>query len=122
MIEDSEIVILAQQLLLKRYGFDIDVARTGYAGIEKANQNSYELVIVDLGLPDIDGISVAKTIQHAGKNTNTPIIAITAQHDSKKAEDCLSAGVLRVYRKPLVLETCQQIKEFVYLEASDAYM
>ena len=120
MVEDSDIVILAQTMLLETYNFNVDVAETGYKGIEKANTSKYQLIIIDIGLPDIDGIEVAKQIQRIGKNTTTPIIAITAQHDSKKAEDCLNAGALRVFKKPLVLSTCKQIREFICTEANIA--
>lgn len=118
MVEDSEIVILAQKLMLEKYGFDIDVANTGYKGVEKANNTEYQLIIVDIGLPDIDGVEVAKQIKRISKNTQTPIIAITAQHDTQKAQDCLNAGALRIFRKPLVLETCKQIKEFICSQES----
>lgn len=111
LVEDSPIVILAQKVLLEEYGFTVEIAKTGKLAIQKARNTHYHLIIMDLGLPDIDGIDVTKSIKAIGKNTTTPIVALTAHH--KREEYCLNAGMLKVFSKPLTLSLCQKIRSFI---------
>ena len=78
LIEDH--IELATQLndFLSALGWKVDFSSTGHQGICLALENEYDLIILDLGLPDIDGIDVCKEIKNKSK-VNIPILMLTAR-------------------------------------------
>lgn len=107
LVEDIEVNILVAKSVLEKFGYQVDVAMTGQSAIEKFEQNYYDLVLLDIQLPDMSGFDVAA---HLHKNYAVgvydylpPLIALTANvmHDK---QDYLERGMDDVLRKPLSLE------------------
>lgn len=89
LVEDSPIVALATSRMLAAYGYNVDIAETGKLALEKFNSQVYDIILMDIGLPDIDGITVSHRIRDTEKSSNktkTPIVAITA-HKDKSADE-----------------------------------
>jgi signal transduction histidine kinase len=86
LIEDSRIAQIAALNLLESLGMSIDVVDTGDAGFEQYKQKKYDFVLLDIGLPDRDGYSVAKMIRKFetdNDRTPIPIIVLTAHVDDE---------------------------------------
>ena len=117
LVEDN---IMAQKInhsVLEMSGCRVDIADTGEKAIDFANQNHYELIMMDLGLPGINGFEAAETILKNSKNKNTPILALTAHTDDKTRKDCQISGMKGVFNKPLLVETLREILE-IHLEST----
>lgn len=76
IIEDEENIAALVSMYLKNEGFTADWAETGQTGLDKFAKGSYKAVVLDLMLPDIDGLEVCKELR---KNKNIPVIMLTAK-------------------------------------------
>lgn len=103
IVEDNPIASKIQKMIMEHLKFDVDCAMTGEEGMDLACKKKYDLILMDLGLPGIDGIETTKRIKSilsSTKNTLTPIVAVTANEDSIIRERCIQAGMDDVISKP----------------------
>lgn len=102
VVEDES--LLRQQLEqgLSKQGFVVDVAEDGEAGLYFSTEYAYDAAIIDLGLPEIDGISLIKQIRGADKQF--PILILTARGDWQDKVAGLDAGADDYVVKPFRLE------------------
>lgn len=100
IVEDVELNIdLLVQLLEDEY--EVLVARDGASGIEKAEQEHPDLILMDLSLPVIDGWEATRSIKANGELEHIPIIALTAHAMKGDAEKALASGCDGYLTKPL---------------------
>ncbi len=93
---------LNQKLVLhfsKNFGFDTDIAANGKIALEKLQAKKYDLVLMDIQMPEMDGYEATRHIRNTLKS-NIPIIAITAHAMSGEKEKCLSIGMNDFISKP----------------------
>ena len=111
IIEDDANLVLTLTNYIESMHFTVKHAYNGREGLEIALKNSYQLAIIDLGLPNMSGFKVVERIR---KINNKPIIIITG---SKREEDELNAFRLRAniyHRKPIKFEILEeQIKSLI---------
>ena len=101
LIEDNELNLDMLTRRLERKGFSIISARDGLSGIEKANQEKPELIIMDLSLPILDGWGAAKKLKADNVTKSIPIIALTAHAMKGDKEKALNAGCDEYDTKPV---------------------
>jgi len=77
VVEDEIGILEGIVSLLKEEQYDVDSAQNGYDGLELANQNIYDAIILDIMLPEVDGFTILKTVRENG--IKTPIILLTAK-------------------------------------------
>ena len=102
------------EFLLEDRGYTIDLASTGEAGLEKIRSFPYDLSIVDLNLPDIDGLELIAKIKKI--HPNMPIIVVTAYGTMDNIVRVLDAGIDHLYVKPFedkneVLNTIENLTD-----------
>lgn len=108
VVEDTEIVRKVMQITLSSLGYHVDIAINGSDTIRLFKENDYEIVFMDLGLPDINGIEVVKELRRIeGVKNLVPIIALTAHHTELDKELGLAAGIQEFVLKPLTKEMAQ---------------
>jgi len=93
--------------ILKSWGHQVTLAEDGWQALLLMEQHHFDLVLLDIRMPDIDGIEVARRIrlrEHSKAETAIPIIAITADADAVTRETCLNAGINAVLAKPVIPE------------------
>jgi two-component system response regulator PhoP len=102
VVEDES--LLRQQLEqgLTRQGYVVDAAEDGKAGLYYATEYDYDAAIVDLGLPEIDGISLIKQIR--AENKEFPVLILTARGDWQDKVAGLDAGADDYVVKPFQME------------------
>lgn len=86
--------------LVKEAGFQLDVAVNGVDGIQLVKENTYDLILMDLDMPVMDGYHATDMIRNELK-ISTPIIAMTAHTISGEREKCLSIGMCDFISKPI---------------------
>lgn len=94
IVEDNLIASKVQKMTIESFGFQVDCAMTGEEGVDLASQKKYDLILMDLGLPGIDGLETTTKIkmdESAINNSLTPIVAVTANEDSIMREQCLKS-------------------------------
>jgi PAS domain S-box-containing protein len=102
LIEDNLINQKVAEEFLKSFGCNVDIASTGKEAIDFYKKHDYDIIFVDLSLPDSDGISIAKVMSALPNNENVPIIALTAHVLTEAREKCLAAGMKDVLTKPIL--------------------
>ncbi|MGK0498984.1 MAG: two-component system response regulator PhoP [Oceanicoccus sp.] len=102
IVEDEE--KLRQQLTeaMKQQNFATDAAADGREGLYMASEYPYDLAIIDLGLPELSGIDLIKTLREQGKTL--PILILTARSDWQDKVEGLEAGADDYVVKPFHLE------------------
>jgi signal transduction histidine kinase/CheY-like chemotaxis protein len=104
IIEDDPSSAKTLFYLLKRYGFDLTVVHDGAAAIEATRDRDYDIILLDIQLPDINGKEVCRTIRKE-RGDQPHIIAQTALVLHNERENCLDAGVDAFVEKPIFAET-----------------
>ncbi|MEK6225760.1 MAG: response regulator transcription factor [Chloroflexota bacterium] len=95
--DDEPAIRRAVQTNLARHGFQIDTAETGQEAIEHAASFRPDLVLLDLGLPDIDGLEVIRALRERG---NTPIVVLSVRGQERDKVAALDLGADDYLTKP----------------------
>lgn len=105
LIEDDIFAQAFSKALLNQCfpNVQLDFATNGKAAVDRAVKNNHDLILLDLGLPDMSGFELAKKIRGL-INTKVPIIALTAHGFARVNDDCVKAGINDVITKPLIPE------------------
>jgi two-component system cell cycle response regulator CtrA len=98
IIEDDLAISGALRGMLKAEGIVTDASRDGEEGIELARQFDYELILLDLGLPDISGVEVLRRLRRA--KIVTPVVVVSGEGDVVAKVEALGAGADDYVEKP----------------------
>jgi CheY-like chemotaxis protein len=102
--EDSPVNQKLAVALLTRMGHQVALAATGTAAVEAWQRESFDLVLMDIQMPEMDGFEATRrirAIEQASRRARTPIIAMTAHAMSGDRERCLEAGMDEHVTKPI---------------------
>jgi PAS domain S-box-containing protein len=112
LIEDQPVTQKLLRLVLEKWGHHVHIAADGRTGLESYLQRTFDLVLMDLQLPAMDGLSVSmaiRTYESQGELTRTPIIALTAQTAPGDRETCFAAGMDHYLPKPVSARALQEM-------------
>jgi CheY-like chemotaxis protein/HPt (histidine-containing phosphotransfer) domain-containing protein len=102
LVEDSLINQAVMAAMLRKGGHQVDLADCGAQGIEAASEKDYDIILMDVSMPDMSGMEATAIIrQLGGAATSVPIIAITAHALAGYETMCLSAGMNGYATKPI---------------------
>lgn len=114
IIEDNPQSARLAEKLLKRGGHTVTVAETGEQGFIKARELTLDLILVDLGLPDVDGQTIISVIRQQPNLALIPLIAFTAWPEETATEMAKAYGCNGVITKPIDTKTfAQQVEDFM---------
>ena len=88
---------------LQRKGYDVTMATDGRQGVEMARSGGYDLVLMDMSLPEIDGWEATRQLRAAPETRTVPIIALTAHAMAGDRDKALEAGCDDYDTKPIEL-------------------
>src|SRR5882724_6550348 len=91
--------------LLRAKGYKVVEARNGKEGLLQANRVRPDLILMDLTMPELDGVEAARQIRARHVLSQTPIFAISGYATREIKADAQAAGCTEVFGKPLDLET-----------------
>lgn len=101
LVEDNDRNARLVGEILRANGFQVAVARTGMQALETAAAAQPRLILMDLQLPDIDGLSVTRRLKESDKTATIPVIAVTAHAMPEHREQMLAAGCCAYIPKPI---------------------
>ncbi len=101
LVEDNTINQMVATEMLKAAGIFVDKAENGREAIEAAKKEVYDAILMDVQMPEIDGIEATKVIRNELNLIDLPIIAMTAHAMSGDREKCLTAGMNDYVTKPI---------------------
>jgi PAS domain S-box-containing protein len=101
LAEDEPVSQEVGRALLEDVGLSVDVAEDGRQALELTRQNRYALILMDMQMPNLNGVEATKAIRADSLNTATPILAMTANAFDEDREVCLAAGMSDHIAKPV---------------------
>ncbi len=104
LVEDNEMNRDMLSRRLQRKGFEVEMATDGRQGVTMAQAAPYDLILMDMSLPEIDGWEAARQLRAAPSTQQVPIIALTAHAMSGDREKAIEAGCDDYDTKPIELE------------------
>ncbi|NNG01936.1 MAG: response regulator, partial [Desulfobacteraceae bacterium] len=112
LAEDNLVNQKLAKMMLGKAGYKVDVAVNGKEAVERyaSTPDAYDLIFMDIQMPEMDGKRAAKTIREMGFD-DIPIVAMTAQAMKGDREKCLDAGMNDYITKPIKREVVFEILE-----------
>lgn len=101
-----------QKLIVKAlmvFGYTCDIAANGLEAIDALKRQKYDLILMDVQMPEMDGLEASKIISEADNESKPIIIAMTAGAFPEDKEKCISVGMSDFVSKPLKLETLEEL-------------
>lgn len=121
MVERLSILLVEDNLLnqrivtfsLKKYNHEVTIANNGVEAIEKFRENKYDVILMDIMMPVMDGLEATVKIREIESESNfknrTPIIALTANTMDNDRDKCISYGMDEFMAKPFDIEKLKSI-------------
>jgi len=100
IVEDSQLVTEAFSILFTEAGYEVDTAATVAEAIERGTSDPVDLMLLDISLPDGDGLEVLGALREKGALPRATL-AMTGHNDSESRRKCIEAGCAEVLLKPV---------------------
>ncbi|MBW8880355.1 MAG: PAS domain S-box protein [Asticcacaulis sp.] len=109
VVDDHEAITELVARWLEPWGHDVATADNGYEAVQACQHEAFDMVIMDINMPVMDGFEAARVIRGTcALNRDTPIIAMTAGVGAARLDACLAAGMNGLLSKPLGLRALAQ--------------
>ena len=102
LVDDNQTNLLLGTMILESMGIDVSTAENGTEAVAAALQENYDLVLMDIHMPDFDGIEATRQIRKVKNKESLPIVALTALAYDDEKESCLDSGMNGYLAKPIV--------------------
>ena len=107
LVEDNETNQIVASKILQKYGLSVDIASNGKNAINSVENNKYDIIFMDLQMPEMDGFEATKLIREAGYTT--PIIALSAAVMKRDKELTSEAGMNEHIAKPINIKELEDV-------------
>ena len=109
VVDDDEMVLMALDELLRPEGYEVHTALRGAEALERLDQNGYDLLVLDIIMPEMDGFELCKRIREREGYKKTPIVFLTAKSREKDRVIGLEAGANLFLSKPIAPDKLLEI-------------
>ncbi|MDA9316115.1 response regulator, partial [Pseudomonadales bacterium] len=99
IVDDNQTNLMLTEMILKKFGLDVKAASSGQEAIDLASSIPFELILMDITMPGMDGIEAARQINQ--QMVKSPIVALTAHVQPEMIDDYLANGFKGYLRKPI---------------------
>jgi two-component system cell cycle response regulator DivK len=121
LVEDDAANQLLVRAVLEPAGYRVDVASTATQALEHLNTLTPALILMDLGLPGKDGLSLTRLLKSFSTTTKIPVVAMTGHTSLQVRQDALAAGCAGFISKPIDIHTFPtRVAEWIDGRKSDA--
>ncbi|MBN2032497.1 MAG: response regulator [Deltaproteobacteria bacterium] len=101
VVDDDEMVLMAIDELLKWEGYEIEAVSSGEEALRKLDEGDYDLLMLDVIMPEMDGFTLCKRIREKEPYKETPIVFLTAKSRDEDRSRGLEAGANLFLSKPI---------------------
>lgn len=114
IVEDDTPLAMLMITVLMRVGFEVEAAHSGKKALELATEHKFDLITLDIGLPDVSGFEICSELKQRHISRHTPIIFISAQSGESNAAEGKKRGAVDYITKPF------DVTDFIYRVISHA--
>ena len=100
-VDDNPVGLTVLRHVLQRHGMQVDCASSGQQALEAAGRRSYDIVLMDLQMPGMDGLTAAVELRKIAGYERVPILALTANFSDEVREQCKAHGMQAYLSKPV---------------------
>jgi two-component system chemotaxis response regulator CheY len=100
VIDDSSAIRQSVSFILEQAGFAVVEAADGQLGLQKAVASSFDLILTDVNMPNMDGITFVKKVREIPSHKFTPVVVLTTESQGSKMEEGKAAGATGWIVKP----------------------
>jgi len=108
-VEDDADAAASLGMLLRQMGHEVRIVHDGQAATRVASEHAPDVVLLDIGLPDIDGYAVAERLRKDLRLQSVPIVAVTGRGREEDRQRSLEAGFREHLMKPVAAETLRTL-------------
>lgn len=112
IVDDEEMIIKSIKMILKEYGIDVTGYSNSQEGVISAIEETYDLILVDIRMPDLNGAEFTKKVK--SEKPESKIMVITAFPQDPLAQEALDAGAFTLLKKPFEI-----VKILSYFKEAD---
>jgi CheY-like chemotaxis protein len=110
VVDDDPANVLVSRHILKRWGVQVFVACDGQEALEKCGDQTFDLILMDLSMPVMNGFEATeRIIQSDGPNAKTPIIALSAHIEGDVRDRCHRIGMKEFVSKPVRIDKLRSV-------------
>ena len=109
LMEDEVNVARGLKMILNEEGYEVDMATTGQSALDQSDQKTFDLLIADLRLPDMDGLEVIRHVK--GEHPDTEVVVITGYPSVATAVESMKTGAFDFLPKPFTEEEFRAVIE-----------
>ncbi len=102
LVDDEPVNQMIGEEILSNAGFTVDTANTGLEAVSMASSGSYDLILMDMQMPELNGLEATRLIRQLAGMQAVPILAMTANAFRENRDDCLAAGMNDFLSKPVI--------------------
>jgi len=114
IVDDEPDLLDLIELILTNEGYEVNKAQNGKTAVELASKNDYDLIIMDIMMPEMDGWETIKTIRAEKKNLNLPVVMLTCRDNSQDKYFAIQEGVEDYVTKPFTPNQLVSIIENIF--------
>ena len=111
IVEDEESLLKLETILLQVKGYEVSGSATGNDALEKIAQNMFDLVLLDIMLPDIDGFEICSRIRQDPRTAGIPVVMLTAKKshaDQARGTSCgANAYLTKPFKSAMIIEVIE---------------
>ncbi len=115
-VDDNRMNRIKLVRVLEKEGYDVSQAEDGRKALTMLHSNVFDLVLLDILMPDVDGFQVLREMKQDAALRDIPVIVVTAVEEMNSVNECLELGAVDYLAKPvdakvLIDRVCNYIKE-----------
>ncbi len=101
LVDDSSTVILMERMILSKSPYDLITAKDGQEGVEKAQVEKPDLILMDVMMPRLNGLDACRRLRAQGDTISIPVILVTTRGDAHSIQSGYEAGCNDYLTKPI---------------------
>jgi CheY-like chemotaxis protein len=101
IVEDTTTIVMVEKMMLGGLGYDIETASNGCEGLAKAKRLKPDLVLLDIMMPEMDGIEMCRQLKADPETKAIPVVMVTTKGEPDKVEQAFLAGCDDYVTKPI---------------------
>jgi DNA-binding response OmpR family regulator len=113
IVEDEESLLKLEIILLTVKGYEVTGVSSGNDALEKLSQESFDLVLLDIMLPDLDGYEICRRIRRNPRNADIPVVMLTAKKSDKDKNRGTTCGaddyLTKPFKSTMIIEVVERL-------------